>query len=99
MDARVREQVATRIASYDGEVASLRSLVADLDAIWNTEQWNEDQRSRFRAGWERLEEVYATATERRPREMTPIDIERVHGVLIGLIELLPPATPTTDETL
>ena len=90
MDIRIREQIVQRLSSYDGQVASLGQLVADLDAIWSTETWDEGQRKRFRAGCEKLEEVYATATERRPREMAPVDIERATGVLAELSGLLPP---------
>ncbi|HZS13235.1 MAG TPA: hypothetical protein VFC09_01425 [Candidatus Dormibacteraeota bacterium] len=90
MDSRIREQVTRRISSYDGRVASLGHLVADLDAIWRAETWDEERRKRLRAEWEKLEEIYATATERRPREMTAVDVERVIGVLSKVMDLLPP---------
>jgi hypothetical protein len=96
MDPRIRDEILRSISSYDGQVGNLGHLVADLDAIWSTEEWDEQQRKRFRAGWEKLEEVYATATERKPRAMTPVDVERVSGVLVDLPELLPAAHDADD---
>jgi hypothetical protein len=66
MDARLRQQIVHEIGAFDATVASLRHLVANLDAVWSTESWDEETRREFRRQWSKLEEVYATAVERNP---------------------------------
>lgn len=89
MDPHVREQVVRQIESFDDSVASLGHLVADLDAIWNSETWEDAARRTFRREWAKLEEIYATALDRRPRQLAEIDIERIHEVLREVPTLLP----------
>jgi hypothetical protein len=89
MDAAVRQQLLKRMDGFDGSVAALRRLVNDLDGVWSLETWDEADRRRFRGEWGKLEETYATAIERTPPALNPVDLERVHEALAGLRESLP----------
>ena len=66
MDVEVRRKIVEEIDSFDATVVSLRHLIANLDAVWNSESWEVGARSAFRREWGKLEEVYATAVERQP---------------------------------
>jgi hypothetical protein len=89
MDVEVRRKIVQEIDSFDATVVSLRHLIANLDAVWNSESWEEGARSAFRREWGKLEEVCATAVERQPARLTEIDEQRIREALSELRTLLP----------
>ena len=90
METELRNALLRRIDAYAGSVHDLGDLVADLDAVWGSEIWTEDSRRReFRRAWGRMEEVYATAVESHPPQLTDLDAQRVQEQLTRLRELLP----------
>lgn len=92
MDRRIRDQLLNRIESYAGDGISLGRLIADLDAVWMTEQWDDTNRLEFRRAWGSLEQIYATAMQREPPSLTPTDISTAKMALAVVREQLPPPT-------
>ncbi len=96
IDARVLDQLVEEIESFDGDVRTLGALIADLDAVWSAHVWEEARRKAFRREWGRLEEIYATAVERRPISLSATDQARIHEVLDRLRSLLPQISGNRD---
>jgi hypothetical protein len=88
MNHLVHGDLVRRIDEYRGGIPTLRLLIADLEAFALDQEWRRREHDAFRKEWGKLEEVYATAIERNPPSMTPIDTRRVRRSLDEIKTLL-----------
>ncbi len=69
MQPEIRDQILRRIDTNDGSIKRLRTLVYEIEAIWNAEDWQPDDSERMHRAWGTLDTLYAIAVTENLTEL------------------------------
>jgi hypothetical protein len=61
MSPEVRDQILSRIDTNDGSIRRLRTLVYEIEAIWNAEDWQPVDSDNMHHAWGVVDTIYAVA--------------------------------------
>jgi CHAD domain-containing protein len=69
MQPEIRDQILRRIDTNDGSIRRLRTLVYEIEAILNAEDWQPADSERMGSAWGVLDTVYAIAVTQKWSEL------------------------------